>query len=130
MFGGCLCGAVRYRLTAEPKVSVNCHCSMCRRHSGAAFLTYIAIDRSAFLIERGELVGYRSSSDAVRSHCGSCGSPLTFVFDADPESVWVTVGTLDNPDTANPKENWFVQDKVQWSRLDDSLKAWPGAPDV
>lgn len=129
MLGGCLCGAVRYRLSAAPKTSVNCHCSMCRRHSGAAFLTYIAVDRSAFQIERGELVGYRSSKDAVRSHCGSCGSPLTFVFDSDPESVWVTVGTLDNPDEATPVENWFVQDKVQWTRLDDAVKAWPGAPE-
>lgn len=92
-------------------------------------MTYVAVDRSAFQIERGELVGYRSSNDAVRSHCGSCGSPLTFVFDADRETVWVTAGTLDNPHTATPIENWFVEDKVQWTRLDNALKAWPGAPE-
>lgn len=129
MSGGCLCGAVRYRLAAEPKVSVNCHCSMCRRHSGAAFLTYVAVAKSAFEIERGELVGYRSSNGAVRSHCGACGSPLTFVFDADPKTVWVTLGTLDNPDAAVPVENWYVQDKVQWTRLDDTVKAWSGPPE-
>lgn len=129
VLGGCLCGAVRYRLTAEPKVSVNCHCSMCRRHSGAAFLTYAAVDRAAFQIERGELAPYRSSADAIRSHCASCGSPLTFVFDAEPETVWVTVGTLDNPDLAAPVENWFVRDKAQWTRLGTALKAWPGPPE-
>lgn len=101
---------------------------MCRRHSGAAFLTYVAVDRSAFEIERGELVGYRSSAEAVRSHCGSCGSPLTFVFDADPECVWVTVGTLDEPDAAAPTENWFVNEKVEWIRLDEALQPWPGPP--
>jgi hypothetical protein len=92
-------------------------------------LTYIAVARGAFQIERGVPVGYRSSDDAVRSHCGSCGSPLIFVFDSDPETVWVTAGTLDNPDTATPVENWFVRDKVQWTRLDDTVKAWPGAPE-
>ena len=127
--GGCLCGAIRYSISAEPKVSVNCHCSMCRRHSGAAFLSYLAVDRGAFRIEQGELVDYRSSADAVRSHCGSCGSPLTFVFDAEPESVWVTIGTLDDPDAIAPIENWFVNEKVEWTKLDARLKSWPGAPE-
>lgn len=129
MLGGCLCGAIRYSISAEPKVSVNCHCSMCRRHSGAAFLSYLAVDRGAFRIEQGELVDYRSSADAVRSHCGSCGSPLTFVFDAEPESVWVTIGTLDDPDAIAPIENWFVNEKVEWTKLDARLKSWPGAPE-
>ncbi len=75
------------------------------------------------------MVPYRSSNDAVRSHCGTCGSPLTFVFDTDPNIVWVTLGTLDNPDSVLPMENWFVRDKVQWTMLDHALVAWPGAPD-
>ena len=39
--GGCLCGAVRYRATVDPIRVVNCHCGMCRRASGAAFLTHV-----------------------------------------------------------------------------------------
>ena len=35
--GGCLCGAVRYRAIAAPIRAVICHCSMCRKHSGAPF---------------------------------------------------------------------------------------------
>jgi len=54
---------------------------------------------------------------------------MTFVFDADPESVWVTLGTLDEPDLVPPTENWFARDKVEWVHLDDALKAWPAAPD-
>lgn len=129
MLGGCLCGAVRYRLDARPRMSVNCHCSLCRRHSGAAFLTYVAVDRSAFRIERGEVADYRSSPDAVRSHCGACGSPLTFILDGDPQSVWVTAGTLDDPDAVPPAQNWFVRDKVRWTELDAGLENWPEAPE-
>ena len=128
--GGCLCGACRYLLTTRPKVSANCHCSMCRRQTGAAFLTYVAVNRNSFVMQRGRLADYRSSSDAIRSHCGSCGSPMTFVFDADPESVWVTLGTLDEPSLVPPTENWFVKDKVEWVCLDNTLKAWPAAPEA
>jgi hypothetical protein len=130
MLGGCLCGAIRYRFTIPPKMSVNCHCSKCRRHSGAAFLTYVAVDLSGFQIERGQPVGYRSSNEAVRSHCGSCGSPLTFIFDTDPGTVWVTGGTLDDPNDVAPSENWFVQEKLEWTSLEQTLKAWPGAPGI
>lgn len=127
--GGCLCGRIRYRLNAWPKVIANCHCSMCRRHSGAAFLTYVAIDSTAFILESGELTGYRSSDEAVRSHCAGCGSPLTFVFQSDPSRVWVTAGSLDNPSLLPPTENWFVDDKIEWVTLDYGLRNWSGAPE-
>ena len=46
--GGCLCGAVRYRATVGPIRAVNCHCGMCRRASGAAFLTHVHFPIGAF----------------------------------------------------------------------------------
>jgi hypothetical protein len=101
---------------------------MCRRHSGAAFLTYVSVDRSAFELERGELVYYRSSKDALRSHCGSCGSPLTFVSDADPDRVWVTMGSLDNPGAITPTESWFVKDKLHWVQIDETAISWLELP--
>lgn len=129
LVGGCLCGAVRYRVTASPSVTVNCHCSMCRRQSGAAFLTYFTVDTEAFLIESGELRRHRSSEGAERSHCGTCGSPLTFIFDAAPDRVWVTVGTLDTPAEVKPSQDWYVDDKIEWTVRDGGLEAFRGAPD-
>ncbi len=128
MRGGCLCGSFRYRLKGEPKSSVNCHCGMCRRHSGASFLTYVAVAQTSFHVETGTLVPYRSSEHAVRTHCGTCGSPMTFVFDTDPETIWVTAGSLDHPNLCPPSENWFIHDKLAWTMLDDHIKAWEGAP--
>lgn len=128
MNGRCLCGSVRYRFQAAPKVAVNCHCSQCRRHSGASFLTYVAVAREAFCLEAGDLVAYRSSEAALRSHCATCGSPVTFVFTSDPDTVWVTAGTLDDPDACPPSENWFTQDRLAWTNLDANLICWSGAP--
>lgn len=57
--GGCLCGAVRYRTTAEPIRAVNCHCGMCRRMSGAAFLTHVHFLIGAFTWTKGKPTRYR-----------------------------------------------------------------------
>ena len=73
--GGCLCGAVRYRASADPVRVVNCHCGMCRRTSGAAFMTFVhpgervRLDRSAHVLS---LLGRRRARV-----CPVCGSTLS-----------------------------------------------------
>jgi hypothetical protein len=127
--GGCLCGAVRYEARGTSRKIVNCHCSMCRRHSGAAFLTYAAYPTDSFHFTKGRPGEYRSSPDVVRTHCTVCGSPLTYVSDTDPHTVWLTVGSFDDPNVVQPTENWYVADKLHWLRIDDALPKCPGAPD-
>jgi len=46
--GGCLCGAVRSRANARPVRGVMCHCSMCRKHSGAPALAFVHFPVAAF----------------------------------------------------------------------------------
>lgn len=125
--GGYFCGALRYRIDQVDQIA-NCHCSMCRRHSGAAFLTYAAFprDKVVFTAEVPKL--YRSSPEAARGHCPICGSPLTFTFDADPDTLWIAVGSLADAGQLAPREHWYVADKLPWVTLDDGLKQWPGAP--
>ena len=126
--GGCLCGAVRYEGTGKSLKVVNCHCSMCRRHSGAAFLTYAAYPKKNICFSKGHPTSYRSSKDAVRGHCGNCGSPLTFVFDIDPDTIWLAGGSFDFPNIIKPTEHWYVANKLTWLTLDDGLPQWPSVP--
>jgi hypothetical protein len=44
--GGCFCGAIRYEVAGAPFHETNCHCSICRRTAGAAFVTWFSV-RSA-----------------------------------------------------------------------------------
>ena len=48
--GGCLCGAVRYECSAEPKIIAHCHCIDCRKSSGTGHCTHIAMDENAFVV--------------------------------------------------------------------------------
>src|SRR5262245_1350168 len=51
--GGCLCGAVRFTVTLPTLFCGHCHCSMCRRNHGAAYVTWIALPRAQLCIDSG-----------------------------------------------------------------------------
>jgi hypothetical protein len=37
--GGCLCGAVRYRVSRQPEFALACHCRYCQKRHGIALGT-------------------------------------------------------------------------------------------
>ena len=61
--GSCLCGAVRFDVTLPTVFCAHCHCKMCQRNHGAAFVTWLAVERSQLDVTRGreDLVRYDSS---------------------------------------------------------------------
>ena len=46
--GGCLCGAVRYRLTSAPFDTGYCHCRMCQRTAGAPVMVFSTVKGTAW----------------------------------------------------------------------------------
>ena len=123
--GGCLCGAVRYRATADPIRAVNCHCGMCRRLSGAAFLTYVHFLIGAFTWTKGEPTRYRSSSEAGRGFCDRCGSTLTMYETVLKDRVQVTLGSLDRPENVRPDDHVWTESQLAWLHIDDDLPRFP-----
>ena len=51
--GGCQCGAVRYRLIAEPTGVNICHCRMCQKASGGPFMAFGGVRVSEFVVTSG-----------------------------------------------------------------------------
>ena len=96
--GKCLCGAVQYAVRDEFVYARNCHCSNCRRATGAAFKPFAGIEREKLNITEGEgsvLVFGEENANDVR--CKKCGSFLYSVV-REGAFVHVTMGTLlDNP---------------------------------
>jgi hypothetical protein len=132
--GGCACGAVRYRITAETRDVTHCHCTICRRTSGAPFVTWLTVPASAFTILAGRPAERRSSPQAVRTFCATCGTALTFREAERPRSIDVTAGSLDAPDLIAPRDHTFVRSKLPWIPIADGLPqheaANPGERDV
>src|SRR5712691_5857967 len=100
--GGCFCGAVRYRVSATTRDVSHCHCRICRRTTGAPFVTWATFPAAAFVFTAGTPAELRATPRAVRQLCAACGTALAFRETARPGSVDVTVGSMDHPDRAVP----------------------------
>ncbi|HEY5705305.1 MAG TPA: GFA family protein [Terrimicrobiaceae bacterium] len=121
--GGCLCGSVRYEVTGVPYNVTHCHCSDCRRSSGAPFVTWASFRRDHFRFLR-EQPNELSWAGRVRSFCSHCGTPLTFFTEPDSEEIDVTVCSFDRPETVTPADHTWVEDRLDWIRLADDLPGY------
>jgi hypothetical protein len=119
--GGCFCGLVRYEATGEPFHETNCHCSICRRASGAAFVTWFTVPRASFRFVRGAPTKFRSTDRAARRFCPRCGTHLTFEHHDLPDEIDVSTCSLDDPNGLPPKQHIHTSSRLDWIKLADGL---------
>ena len=122
--GRCLCGSVQYTITGAPTMVLDCHCSMCRRESGAPSLVFVGYRRADVSIG-GPLKYYRSSDIAKRGFCPDCGSPICYEDNADGKFIWITAGTHDDAAPLPEREHVYVNDKLPWVDIPENLVQWP-----
>jgi len=116
--GGCLCGAVRYRAAVEPDWVGSCHCSMCHKWTGAAFLTGACFPPGAIEWTEKAPKYYISSSEARRGFCAECGSSL--IYESE-DTICVTAGSLDDVTSLRPVAHHWTTTWLPWLHLDDGL---------
>jgi GNAT superfamily N-acetyltransferase len=119
--GGCFCGALRYRVNVGPIEVAHCHCSICRRTSGAPFVTWATVRSAAFAFTSGTPAELRSTPQATRRFCSACGTALTFQLTAEPGWIDVTVGSLDEPNALSPDAHIWTSSQLTWLRIEDDL---------
>ena len=125
--GGCLCGAVRYRVAAEGlRPVVACHCKQCQRTSGN-HVAATSAPRGTVTVE-GEVRWFQSSESARRGFCPVCGSNL--FWDGGGGNLSIMAGTLDGPTGLRLRGHIFCADKGDWFDLSDELPHYAGADDV
>jgi hypothetical protein len=111
--GSCLCGAARYVLEARPRAVNACHCTDCKKLTGATNLLMVLADRSAFRHESGAVARYRKRADSGREidivSCEVCGVRLWHESLASPQWVFITAGTLDDWHWAVPTSHIWTQ---------------------
>lgn len=120
--GGCLCGDIRYQTTALPFNSDHCHCSMCRKTTGAVVGTWVDFKIEEVMWLNTKPLEYASSNEIRRGFCPSCGSSVSFRHIEHPEYITLSTGSLDEPDKAPAKIHIHVADKVSWLNIDDDCK--------
>ncbi|WP_322044686.1 GFA family protein [Paraburkholderia sp. J67] len=127
--GQCLCGAVRYRVEDAFRYAFNCHCSQCRRATGAAFKPFAGIEHAHLNLEAGQqaLMIYGSPDAAHDVHCGRCGSLLYSVV-REGAYVHVTLGTLVDAPAIRPQGHLFVGSKAPWHEITDALPQYDEFP--
>jgi hypothetical protein len=104
--GGCLCGAVRYRVRGEPFHVGRCHCGDCRKRSGSTYTIYGHWPLDAFE-STGEYATFRHDS-----FCPLCGGRL---FSIDPEGVELQLGSLDDPPfELKPEAEIWIKRRESW----------------
>ena len=121
MQGHCFCGFVRYQIGATPSQETNCHCSICRRTSGAPFVAWFTVPVADFRFISGAPAGFRSSDHGTRTFCPRCGTPLTFQSGRFPHEIDVTTCSLEDPERLPPKDHTRASAKLSWVKLGDSL---------
>ena len=117
--GGCFCGRVRYEAEGAPFNESSCHCSICRRTTGAPFVTWFSVPRAQFRLT-GEPTRFRSSGKATRSFCAQCGTQISFELDG-AEEIDVTTCSLDDPNDVPPIDHIHTSSRLEWVKLADGL---------
>jgi hypothetical protein len=119
--GGCLCGTLRFRVTAPALDSGYCHCRMCQRNSGAPVVAWATFPAASFSWTAGDPATYPSSTQASRRFCASCGSYLVFASAQSPGEISVNTASFDSPEAFPPRKHIFVESRLPWFRTADNL---------
>lgn len=125
--GGCLCGQVRFRVTAAPLVTMACHCRGCQRLTASAFSLSVAIPRQGFAITKGEPAIGALHGASRYFYCPHCMSWLY----TEPEGLdWfvnVRPTMFDDASWFSPFIETRTSDKLAWARTPavHSFEAFP-----
>jgi hypothetical protein len=127
--GGCVCGAVRYRATAQPFRTVICHCTFCQRRTGSAFFPAVWFKEQDVQIS-GTLRSYEHRSDETRrwirvQFCPTCGTSVTHTAEWLPGARAIAGGTFDDRDWLKIERHVWTRSARNWAMVPPDVAAFP-----
>lgn len=129
--GGCLCGAIRYEVTAAPAMAGFCCCESCRKLSGSGHAFHALIPEAALKVS-GNVRGFEWKADSgntvTTSFCPTCGSPLFGKSSGMPGMVTFRAASLDTPEAVSPQMAVYTKRLLAWDHLDPTLPAFQEMP--
>ncbi|MGX1306405.1 hypothetical protein AB7M35_001125 [Amorphus suaedae] len=131
--GGCLCGAVRFRCSAQPEIVGDCFCIDCRKSSGTAHCTHVMVSADALEVS-GDVTFYERAADSGnmvrRGFCGTCGSPLYSTNAGIPHLAFLRASALDDPDLVAPQMTVYASRAPGWAHVDRSRPVFDTMPEA
>ena len=126
--GGCMCGGVRFEVTAPPVSAGYCHCTRCQRRTGTAAAVSARLAPGSLRITAGEQLirPYDPADGFLKVFCSGCGSALWARHPEDPDVIGVRMGAFDGDPGIRPSYRQFVAYAAPWEPIpDDGLPRFP-----
>jgi hypothetical protein len=121
---------VTYKVADTFEYAMNCHCSQCRRATGAAFKPLAGTKASRLTLTSGdgELLRHGDDEESHDARCRACGS-LLYSRLRDGKYVHVAMGTLVDEPSIRPSVHILVGSNAPWIEITDALPQFDGFPD-
>ncbi len=128
-FGGCACGAVRYRVHGKPAFGTVCHCRFCQRRLASAFAVLASFDAQSVELLQGQLAQREHRSDESgrwlrMCFCPACGTTVYHTAEIRPGMTTIAAGTFDDPDWFVIDRHIWVQSKLHWVSIPAGVQAF------
>jgi hypothetical protein len=117
--GGCLCGAVRFRVSGPPLNVRNCHCRQCQKAMGSPYFARALFPQTAITLE-GPVSRYATSDRIDRIFCPTCGSRIA-AWRKNGSAAGIAIALFDDPNAFAPSEHIFLSEKIGWVHVEDGL---------
>jgi hypothetical protein len=122
--GSCLCGAIKFKVTAPVAGFRYCHCSRCRKASGSAHAANIFVPEKQFQWIAGETAVKRFDLPGAQRFavwfCPECGTRVPHKIKTT-ENMLIPAGLLDQAPDKAPENSIFWDSRAEWYVSPDAI---------
>jgi hypothetical protein len=110
-----------------PLVVAYCHCSDCRRWTGAPVAAFAAFPITSFTATPPQNSPTSHAPGVTRWNCLACGSPLMARFEYLPDQIYVPLGLIDQAADLPPQLHCHADAAFPWLQISDDAPRAAGS---
>ena len=131
--GNCLCGQIKFQLTAEPITFYACHCTDCQRRSGGALLLSMWVHRKSIEVLEGTPLLVSSVANDNREGknkvCPACEVRLWSEPVNRPTLAILRPGALQQAKEFTPIAHQFTRSALPWFVFPQGVARYEASPE-
>lgn len=125
--GRCYCGKTTVSARKSPLITTYCHCSSCRRLTGAPVAAFSAFTAGDLDISPAPHHAAPVTNGVDRWFCADCGTSLAATYDYLPDQIYVPLGLLDQADALAPTHHSHAGSALPWLHINDDMPRSDGS---